>query len=49
MVRLFAKEAATAIGQILSEARSKPRSLGDLSAPLTAEESRTSFGDPKKS
>ena len=49
MVRLFAKEAASAIGQILSEARSKPRSMGDLSAPLTAEESRTGFGEPKES
>ncbi len=49
MVRLFAKEAATAIGQILSDARSKPRNMGDLSSPLSAEESRTSFGEPKKS
>src|SRR6266704_1817195 len=49
MVRLFAKEAASAIGQILSEARSKPRSMGDLSAPLSAEESRTRFGEPKES
>ena len=49
MVRLFAKEAASAIGQVLSEARSKPRSMGDLSAPLTPEESRTTFGEPTKS
>lgn len=48
MVRLFAKEAATAIGQILTESRAKPRSMGDLSAPLTAEESRTTFGEPQK-
>ena len=48
MVRLFAKEAATGIGQILSEARAKPKSMGALSAPLTVEESRTSFGEPKK-
>jgi len=48
MVRLFAKEAATAIGQILTESRARPRSMGDLSTPLTAEESRTAFGDPKK-
>ena len=48
MVRLFAKEAATAIGQILIESRSKPRNLGELAAPLTAEESRTNFGQPTK-
>ena len=48
MVRLFAKEAASAIGLILSESRSKPRNRGDLSAPLTAEESRTTFGEPTK-
>jgi len=48
MVRLFAKEAATAIGQILTESRAKPRSMGDLSTPLTAEESRTTFGGPTK-
>ena len=48
MVRLFAKEAATAIGRILMESRSKPRTAGDLSAPLTAEESRTNFGEPTK-
>jgi predicted regulator of Ras-like GTPase activity (Roadblock/LC7/MglB family) len=47
MVRLFAKEAATAIGQILTESRAKPRSLGDLSTPLTVEESRTTFGEPQ--
>jgi predicted regulator of Ras-like GTPase activity (Roadblock/LC7/MglB family) len=48
MVRLFAKEAATAIGQILTESRARPRSMGDLSTPLTADESRTAFGEPKK-
>ena len=45
MVRLFAKEAATAVGQILAEARSKPKTTGALSTPLTADESRTSFGE----
>ena len=49
MVRLFAKEAATAVGQLLAEARSKPRNKGALSTPLTADESLTSFGEPKKS
>ena len=49
MVRLFAKEAATAVGQLLAEARAKPRNRGALSTPLTADESRTSFGEPKKS
>lgn len=48
MVRLFAKEAAAAIGQILTESRNKPRPIGDLSVPLTAEESQTSFGEPTK-
>jgi len=48
MVRLFAKEAAAAIGQILAAARAKPSNRGALSQPLTAEESRTSFGEPKK-
>src|SRR6266536_3595881 len=48
MVRLFAKEAATAIGQILAAARAKPNNRGALSKPLTADESRTSFGEPKK-
>jgi predicted regulator of Ras-like GTPase activity (Roadblock/LC7/MglB family) len=48
MVRLFAKEAATAIGQILAAARAKPSNRGALSKPLTAEESRTSLGEPKK-
>jgi len=48
MVRLFAKEAATAIEQVLSESRIKPRNVGELSAPLTAEESRTNFGEPTK-
>ena len=48
MVRLFAKEAATAIGQILAAARAKPSNRGALSQPLTAEESRTSFGEQKK-
>ena len=48
MVRLFAKEVATAIGQILIESRAKPRSMGDLSTPLKAEESRTTFGEPQK-
>ena len=44
MVRLFAKEAATAIGQILIESRNRPRSMGELSRPLTADESRTNLG-----
>ena len=48
MVRLFAKEAATSIGQILIESRAKPRTMGDLSTPLKAEESRTTFGEPQK-
>jgi predicted regulator of Ras-like GTPase activity (Roadblock/LC7/MglB family) len=48
MVRLFAKEAAAAIGQILVESRNQPRSMGELSRPLTADESRTNFGNPTK-
>ena len=45
MVRLFAKEASAAVGQILAEARNKPKTVGELSTPLTADESRTSFGE----
>jgi predicted regulator of Ras-like GTPase activity (Roadblock/LC7/MglB family) len=48
MVRLFAKEAAAAIGLILSAARDKPRSIDELSTPLTADESRTTLGEPQK-
>ena len=48
MVRLFAKEAATAVGLLLAEARAKPKTMGALSKPLTADESRTSFGEPRK-
>jgi len=40
MVRLFAREAATSIGGILEETRKRPRRVGALAAPLTAEEMR---------
>jgi len=45
MVRLFAKEAATAVGHILAEARAKPKVTGALATPLTNDESRTNFGE----
>jgi predicted regulator of Ras-like GTPase activity (Roadblock/LC7/MglB family) len=38
MVRLFAKEAIAAIGQILAESRSRPVRVGALAAPLAAHE-----------
>jgi len=47
MVRLFAKEAALAIGKILAETRGRPQDMKELSAPLTAEESRTGFSEKK--
>ena len=40
MVRLFAREASTSIGGILEETRKRPRRVGVLAAPLTAEEMR---------
>ena len=47
MVRLFAKEACRAIGTVLAEARTQPRRVGALAAPLTADEARAEIG-PKK-
>ena len=38
MVRLFAKEACGSIAAILGEARARPRRVGALAAPLTADE-----------
>lgn len=40
MVRLFAKEASAAIRVILEETRSRPKRVGVLAAPLTAEETQ---------
>ena len=40
MVRLFAREAAASIGVILEETRKRPKLVGALQAPLTAEEMR---------
>ena len=40
MVRLFAREAAASIGVILEETRKRPKRVGVLQAPLTAEETR---------
>ena len=40
MVRLFAREAAASIGVILEETRKRPKLVGVLQAPLTAEEMR---------
>jgi len=40
MVRLFAREAAASIGVILEETRKRPKLVGALEAPLTAEEMR---------
>ena len=43
MVRLFAKEASRAIGEILAEARKRPRKTGGLAAPISADELGPSF------
>lgn len=40
MVRLFAREASASIGAVLEEARQRPRLVGALATPLTAEETR---------
>jgi predicted regulator of Ras-like GTPase activity (Roadblock/LC7/MglB family) len=40
MVRLFAREASASIGAILEETRTRPRLVGVLAAPLTADEAR---------
>jgi predicted regulator of Ras-like GTPase activity (Roadblock/LC7/MglB family) len=40
MVRLFAREASTSIGGILEETRKRPKRVGALAEPLTAEEMR---------
>ncbi len=43
MVRLFAKEATAAIGAVLAEAKGRPARVGDLAAPLTADEAGPIF------
>ena len=43
MVRLFAKEAGTAIGAILAETRSRPQRTGVLSTPLHKDEVQSSL------
>ena len=40
MVRLFARETRTAIGAVLEEARTRPKLMGVLAAPLTDEEAQ---------
>ncbi|HEU5322749.1 MAG TPA: roadblock/LC7 domain-containing protein [Methylomirabilota bacterium] len=40
MVRLFAREASTSVASILEETRTRPRRIGALAAPLTADEVR---------
>jgi predicted regulator of Ras-like GTPase activity (Roadblock/LC7/MglB family) len=40
MVRLFAREACASVGAILGETRARPRLVGALALPLTAEEAR---------
>jgi predicted regulator of Ras-like GTPase activity (Roadblock/LC7/MglB family) len=40
MVRLFAREASASVGTILEETRKRPRLVGVLATPLTAEETR---------
>jgi predicted regulator of Ras-like GTPase activity (Roadblock/LC7/MglB family) len=43
MVRLFAKEAGTAIGAILAETRTRPQRTGALSTPLHKDEVQSSL------
>ena len=43
MVRLFAKEAGTAIGAILAETRTRPHRTGSLAAPLRKDEVQSSL------
>jgi hypothetical protein len=43
MVRLFAKEAGTAIGAILAETRTRPQRTGVLSTPLHKDEVQSSM------
>jgi len=43
MVRLFAKEASTAIGAILAETRTRPQRTGVLSTPLHKDEVQSSL------
>ena len=43
MVRLFAKEAGTAIGAILAETRTRPQRTGVLAAPLRKDEVQSSL------
>jgi|RifCSP16_2_1023846.scaffolds.fasta_scaffold67160_3 predicted regulator of Ras-like GTPase activity (Roadblock/LC7/MglB family) len=43
MVRLFAKEASTAVGAILADSRTRPQRTGDLATPLGKEEGHPSF------
>jgi len=40
MVRLFAREACASIGAIMQESRTRPKRVGALASPLTAEETR---------
>jgi predicted regulator of Ras-like GTPase activity (Roadblock/LC7/MglB family) len=43
MVRLFAKEASTAISAILAEARTRPHRTGELATPLRKDEAHPAF------
>ena len=43
MVRLFAKEATAAIGAVLAETKGRPARVGDLAAPLSADEAGPIF------
>ena len=40
LVRLFAREAAASLGTILEETRKRPKLVGALATPLTAEEAK---------
>lgn len=48
MVRLFAKEACRAISAVLAEARTQPKRVGALAAPLTTDEASGRIGPEKR-
>jgi predicted regulator of Ras-like GTPase activity (Roadblock/LC7/MglB family) len=48
MVRLFAKEAAKAVGTVLSATRTRPKRVGEFASPLTADEARPAWERPAR-
>jgi predicted regulator of Ras-like GTPase activity (Roadblock/LC7/MglB family) len=48
MVRLFAKEAAKAVGVVLAETRNRPKRVGEFATPLRADEAATPWDVPRR-